>query len=163
MPRVHKKNNISQNNNNNQEKRQILLAEALHKNKLPLREYGDQYSYVKYGKPALETVIKNEIKSQDDILELQIMISKRLRDKGISLKENINIFNKYIDKGNFNINNFNNIIKDIEINNFFAQYKNYDSYIEKYGIHKAQSIIINKYEHKKKVLEIYNKTIVTFD
>ncbi len=165
MSRFNKKNrNINNNTLFLEEKRRIELYTELEKNKLPKRDHGEQYTYIKYGKPVLEDIIQNEKKRQDDILDLQIMISKRLKEMDISLKGNIDVYNKYIDQGKFNVNNLNSIIKEIEINDFFIKDKRYINYSKIHGTETARSLILNDHiQNKKMIKKINNKMVIYFD
>ncbi len=85
------------------EQRKNELMDKFRLNKLEYKDRGLCYTYVHYGKPELSVIIKNEKQKQENLLILQIYISKKLKEKNINFKDKIHIFNKYIKNINIDL------------------------------------------------------------
>lgn len=148
----------------NQRKRENEIKEAFEKNKLTFKNHGDCYSFINYGKPTLQEIIKIEQDKEDMKLEMHILLSKKLKDLNISMKDNIDICENFMKNGNFNLDNIDSIIKEIEIKNLLKNDKNYDSLINSYDKEIVQTMIFNKCMKKQNSKKnTYNKTLICFD
>jgi len=123
--------------------REQKIKEMFQNNKLEFKNYGDAYSYIHYGKPALENVIQNELNKNKQKNNRRMMLAKELHKLNIPLDETLNSCYEYIN----NINNkpIEDVVRHIEIENFLKHKTDYDQLRKKYNDTTAKEIAIRNY------------------
>ncbi len=138
-------------------KRMIKLNKALQENKLELKNHGDCYSFVKYGKPSVEEVIENELKKLDEKRIRKIELAKELSKIDIILDETLPSCYNYINC--IGCKNLSETIRQIEIEYFFKMNTSYDKFLLEHGPEKAKQLALMEFKSSKNndSVEIPNK------
>lgn len=150
------------------EARKKELVSAFYDNKLDFYDYGDCYSYINYGKPSVDTIIKNELLKVHKKNDRRLYILNLIKNHNKKAKDNL-VYNEEYTAIYEYINGRNNyssseIIRSIEVELFLRNNTDYlqlrDGNNEDEAIEKALSkyIVDNKEE---KI--IMNKFIVEFE
>lgn len=110
------------------EKLQCLRKEKLQKSlaeyKLDIKPFGDCFTYIKYGYPNLETVIKNEINRSMELSRRKKILFEELQKFGLVYNDTANsICYEYIN--GISNKSLNDTIDDAKIENFFINHTNY--------------------------------------
>jgi len=145
------------NTENSINNRKSKLITALNNNKLEYKKYGDCYSYVHYGKPSIETIIKNELNKIHNQTKKKILLAKELTKIGIPFDETLKACYEFIH--NIGYKSLNEIIREIEIEYFFKHHTIYISLLDKFDEDTAKELAIRDYFNKHNKSEENNSII----
>lgn len=121
--------------------RRAMLIEALECNKLEYKSYGDCFSYVKYGVPAIETVISNELEKLEKKRSRKIRLAKELAKHEIPLDETLPSCYNYIN--NIGCKNLTETINEIRAEQYMKNNTNYNRYLERLDPIRAKNLAKN--------------------
>ncbi len=146
------------------EKRENEIKEIFKLNKLEFKNYGDVYSYINYGKPDIETVMKNTLLKLNEKNERRLKLSEELIKINIPYDETYKACYEYIN--NIGTKDFTDIIRNIEVEHFLRTQTNYLELRKKYNDRVAQDIAMRQYSEKEllpKNISDSNKIRVCFE
>ena len=126
--------------------REIEIKEIFKLNKIEFKNYGDVYSYINYGKPDIETIIKNELTKLADKNKRRLELSNELNKLNIPFDETFKACYEYIN--NIGTKDFIDIIRSIEIEYFLKTKTNYIELRKKYDRKTAQDMAMMYYSEK---------------
>ena len=112
--------------------------------RLPFHFHGNVYSYVKYGKPSMEKVIKLEIKKQNKICKKINNLNKHLKSYGLKYDKNIKACYDYVHCLGHK-KTISEIIREIEIESFYRKETEYLNYLKYYTEKKAKHLSLKEY------------------
>lgn len=150
--------NIIQNKFNNKIKRKLSienqrlerkknLQKKLADYKLDYRNIGDCFTYVKYGYPEIEDVIKNEIERYIKLSRRRDILCKELKKYDIPYDErNDSICYNYIH--GISEKSLYDIVNDAKIENFYKTQTEYPKIFHLYSDEKAKDIALQNYLNK---------------
>jgi hypothetical protein len=121
--------------------RKKKLIEALEYNKLEYKNYGDCFSYVKYGKPSIETVISNELEKLELKRNRKISLANELAKYGIPLDETLPSCYNYIN--NIGCKSLSEAISEIRVEQYMKNNTNYNRYLERLDPIRAKRLAKN--------------------
>lgn len=143
-----------------QSSRKQNLIQCLTEHKLDYKPFGECFTYVKYGYPDIETVIKNEINKSIELSRRKKILYKELQKFNLPYCEKNSVCYDFIN--NISDKSLNDIINDAKIENFFINYTNYSElqkiYPDDIAKEKALANYISKTD-KSNRHEIANKLI----
>ena len=157
-----KKNNIDKKDeqkNNLKLKRENEIKEIFNLNKLEFKNYGDCYSYINYGKPDIETIIKNEINKTNEKNKRRIKLSNELSKLDIPFDETLKPCYEYVN--NIGTREFNDVIRATEVEYFLRTRTQYGELCKKFDNETAKEIAMRNYSGKH--LLKYSEIKVCFD
>lgn len=146
------------------EKRENEIKEIFKLNKLEFKNYGEVYSYINYGKPDIETVMKNILLKLNGKNERRLKLSEELIKINIPYDETYNACYEYIN--NIGTKDFIDIIRNIEVEHFLRTQTNYLELRKKYNDRIAKDIAMRQYTEKEllpKNISESNKIKVCFE
>jgi len=126
--------------------REQEIKEVFKLNKLEFKNYGEVYSYINYGKPDIETIIKNELTKLADKNKRRLELSNELNKLNIPFDETFKACYEYIN--NIGTKDFTDIIRSIEIEHFLTTKTNYIELRKKYDRKTAQDMAMMYYSEK---------------
>jgi len=126
--------------------REQEIKEVFKLNKLEFKNYGEVYSYINYGKPDIETIIKNELTKLADKNKRRLELSNELNKLNIPFDETFKACYEYIN--NIGTKDFIDIIRSIEIEYFLKTKTNYIELRKKYDRKTAQDMAMMYYSEK---------------
>lgn len=107
------------------EDREKQLREAFYDMKLEPKNSGDCYTYINYGVPDLDQVIKNEITKLNDKTNRRVLLASRLDQLNISFDESLSSCYNYIN--NIGSNDLDATVNEIIKSSKHMRLKNIDS------------------------------------
>lgn len=127
------------------ERRKRLITE-LGKNKIAFKNYGYCYSYINYGKPDINIVIKKELEKEHEKTKRKLRLSGELSKLDIRLDESLESCYNYInDIGEKDIKN---TVRAVEIEYFLKYETDYPNLKKIYDENTARQIAVSKYYKK---------------
>lgn len=126
--------------------RKRLLTETLEYNKLEYKSYGDCFSYVKYGRPSIETVISNELKKLETKRNRKMILANELATHNIPFDETLPSCYNYIN--NIGCKTLNETISEIRVEQYMKNNTNYNRYLEKLDPIRAKRLAKNDISQK---------------
>lgn len=127
-----------------QNKRYDLLKEKLMENNLEHRRVGDCFTFVKYGYPSIDNVIKNEKERKDEIQKRRDILNNELKKYKLEIDNNYrSACYDYI----YNITNktIADTIDDTKINQFLSNNSTYSKLSQIYPKDIAAKIVLKSY------------------
>lgn len=124
-------------------KRRNKLNKVLKMNKLEYVDFGDCYSYVHYGHPSIEKVVKNELERLTMQSKRKVELSKKLQRLGIPLDESLKSCYNYIYQVGYK--NLNETARAIEMEYFFKYKTDFEELIKKYPEQQAKDVALKRY------------------
>jgi hypothetical protein len=144
--------------------RETELKQLFELNKLEFKNYGDIYSYINYGKPALETVLENELSKLNNKNNRRIILANKLKTLNIRVDESLKSCYEFVN--GLATKSLDEIVRCIEVESFLKNETNYIELCNKYSSELAKDIAIRQYAstHKlpKNIKKTYSNTI-SFD
>lgn len=111
--------------------RKEKLEQSLAEYKLDVKPFGDCFTYIKYGYPKIEIVIKNEINKSIELSKRKRTLFKELQKFGLPYNETKNSICYDFVNGISN-KTLNDIINDAKIENFFINHTDYLELVKVY-------------------------------
>ena len=138
---------VNERNNKKKEytkkQRKELLSQRLGEYRLPIRAYGDCFSFVEYGKPFIDEVVDNELTRADEYQKRRVELSKELNEREIIYDESYPDCLNYVKQRNHKT--LHDTVRAIEIESFLRDNTNYLEIVPIYGKHKAQELALCQY------------------
>lgn len=119
-------------------KRKQELIEELNNNKLEYKNYGDCFSYVKYGIPSIETVILNELSKLEIKRNRKIKLALELSKYNIQVDENLPSCYNYIN--NIGCKTLKETVREIKVEHYIKNNTKYNEYLESFDPIKAKRL-----------------------
>jgi len=124
-------------------KRRNKLIRELQRNKLEFRYSGDHYSYINYGTPNINTIIKHESQKQNTKNIRRMRLLQKLQTKNIELDESLDSCYNYIN--NLGCDEIDEVVRLVEIEYFLKYKTDYIKLRKKYDEAKAKEIAIHRF------------------
>lgn len=141
------------------ERRQLLMK-ILYENKIDYNENGICYTYINYGFPNIDDLVKQLISESQNIIEKKINFIQLLKENNIEINENMNSYKQYI---NNNYSNVTEIIKKAKVEDFLIKNTNYLNYLSTMNYENAKDKAIQELSTNKIEDSPLNKIIVDFN
>jgi len=120
------------------------LIQRLSEFKLNYKNFGDCYTYVKYGYPNIETVIQNEISRSIELSKRKKILYKELQKYNLPYDETANLTCYNFVNGISN-KSLNDTIDDVKVDNFLINHTNYSELLKKYPDEIAREKALTNY------------------
>jgi len=145
--------------------RMIELKDTYKLNKLEFRYVGDAYSYINYGKPSIQNVVKNERKKIDIKTKRRIKLGKYLKRKNLPFDENMKECYEYINK--IGTRSTKETSREIEIDIFLRTHTKYEKYLEENTKNKSRHLAYQEYikdgKHFPQKIKYFSDVVLHFD
>lgn len=124
--------------------RKDQLTRALSEYKLDIKNFGDCFTYIKYGYPDIDIVVKNEISKSIELARRKKILFKELQKFGLPYNETKNsicyeFINGITDKS------LVDTINDAKIEQFFINYTDYPKFESLYSVEIAREKALANY------------------
>ena len=122
--------------------RRCDLVEEFKAHKLLFEEVGDSYSYIHYGKPCKDDVIKNVKRKQSEIYNRRNKLIKKMNKRELKINEDSIYFQRYIkDRGC----STDDILREIELENFLFDNTNFKKHLDTCDIDEARELALGSF------------------
>ncbi|CAH6421126.1 Hypothetical protein KVN_LOCUS148 [uncultured virus] len=118
------------------------LLKVFKENKLEFKNYGDCYSYINYGKPCIQTILNDELKSIKFKNERRIELAKELNKLNIPFDEKLKTCYNFIN--GIGYKPIDQIVKETEIEYFITYPDKYEEFLKKFNNEMTKKINIDK-------------------
>ena len=132
-----------------QKKRKVIelrmkeLQDTYKLNKLHFRYIGDAYSYINYGKPSIQNIIKNELKKVTKKTKRKIRLANSLKEKSLPFDESMRECYDYINR--VGTRNLKETVEEIEIELFLQNNTEYKKYLREHDRDQARHLAYQEY------------------